>query len=147
MSENIKIKLVSYSQETQALEQIRRRVFQEEQNITEELEFDGLDAVSEHLLAYFNNEPVGTLRIREIDMAIIKIERLAVLFSARNQGIGRQLMIQAIALITLKNQYKQIIIHAQSYLINFYRTLGFQPVGKTFLEAEILHIKMIKFLI
>ncbi len=147
MPENIKIKLVSYSQETQALEQIRRRVFQQEQNVAEELEFDGLDAVSQHLLAYFNNEPVGTLRIREIDIVTIKIERLAVLISARNQGIGRQLMIQAIALITLKNQYEQIIIHAQSYLINFYQTLGFQPVGKTFLEAEILHIKMIKFLI
>jgi hypothetical protein len=43
ISQTLRIKRVSYSQEIQALEKIRRTVFREEQNITEELEFDGLD--------------------------------------------------------------------------------------------------------
>ncbi len=144
MSQIIAIKIVSYSQEIQALEQIRRIVFREEQNITEDLEFDGLDETSEHLLAYLNQEPIGTLRIREVDPKMVKIERLAVLSQFRNQGIGRQLMEYAIALITEKNQYEQIVIHAQYHLKNFYLTFGFQPFGETFEEAEILHIKMIK---
>ena len=147
ISEMLKIKRVSYSQEIQALEQIRRTVFREEQNITEELEFDGLDETSEHLLAYLNQEPIGTLRIREVNPKTVKIERLAVLSTVRNQGIGRKLMEYAIALITEKNQYEQIAIHAQYHLKNFYLTFGFQPVGETFEEAEILHIKMIKSLI
>jgi predicted GNAT family N-acyltransferase len=147
ISETLKIKRVSYSQEIQALEQIRRTVFREEQNITEELEFDGLDETSEHLLAYVNQEPIGTLRIREVNSTIVKIERLAVLSQSRNQGIGRKLMEYAIALITEKNQYEQIVIHAQYHLKTFYLTFGFQPVGETFEEAEILHIKMIKSLI
>jgi predicted GNAT family N-acyltransferase len=92
ISETLKIKRVSYSQEIQALEQIRRTVFREEQNITEELEFDGLDETSEHLLAYLNQEPIGTLRIREVNSTIVKIERLAVLSQSRNQGIGRKLI-------------------------------------------------------
>lgn len=146
MSQIIAIKIVSYSQEIQALEQIRRIVFREEQNITEELEFDGLDETSEHLLAYVHQEPIGTLRIREVDLKTVKIERLAVLSQFRNQGIGRKLMEYAIALITEKNQYEQIMIHAQYHLKNFYLTFGFQPVGETFEEAEILHIKMKKFL-
>jgi predicted GNAT family N-acyltransferase len=50
----------------------------------------------------------------------------------------------AIALITEKNQYEQIMIHAQYHLKNFYQSFGFQPVGETFKEAEILHIKMKK---
>ena len=144
ISETLKITLINYSEETQGIEQIRRRVFHEEQNIDEELEFDGLDETSEHLLAYLNQEPIGTLRIREVDPKLVKIERLAVLSQFRNQGIGRKLMEYAIALITEKNQYEQIVIHAQYHLKNFYLTFGFQPVGETFEEAEILHIKMIK---
>jgi predicted GNAT family N-acyltransferase len=144
ISETLKITLINYSEETQGIEQIRRRVFHEEQNIDEELEFDGLDETSEHLLAYLNQEPIGTLRIREVNQKIVKIERLAVLATARNQGIGRKLMEYAIALITEKNQYDQIVIHAQYHLKNFYQSLGFQPVGETFEEAEILHIKMTK---
>lgn len=57
ISETLKITLVNYSEETQGIEQIRRRVFSEEQNIDEELEFDGLDETSEHLLAYLNPIP------------------------------------------------------------------------------------------
>lgn len=144
MSETLKITLVNYSEETQGIEQIRRRVFHEEQNIDEELEFDGLDETSEHLLAYLNQEPIGTLRIREVNQKIVKIERLAVLATARNQGIGRKLMEYAIALITEKNQYEQIVIHAQYHLKIFYQSFGFQPIGETFEEAEILHIKMTK---
>ena len=144
ISETLKIKRVNYSEETQGIEQIRRRVFHEEQNIDEELEFDGLDETSEHLLAYLNQEPIGTLRIREVNPKLVKIERLAVLATARNQGIGRKLMEYAIALITEKNQYEQIVIHAQYHLKIFYQSFGFQPVGETFEEAEILHIKMIK---
>jgi len=144
MSQIIAIKIVSYSEEIQALEQIRRTVFREEQNITEDLEFDGLDETSEHLLAYVNQEPIGTLRIREVNLKTVKIERLAVLSQFRNQGIGRKLIKYAIALITEKNQYEQIVIHAQYHLKNFYLTFGFQPVGETFEEAEILHIKMKK---
>jgi predicted GNAT family N-acyltransferase len=144
ISETLKIKLVNYSEETQGIEQIRRRVFHEEQNINEELEFDGLDETSEHLLAYLNQEPIGTLRIREVDPKLVKIERLAVLSQSRNQGIGRKLMEYAIALITEKNQYEQIVIHAQYHLKNFYQSFGFQSVGETFEEAEILHIKMTK---
>jgi predicted GNAT family N-acyltransferase len=144
MSQIIAIKIVSYSQEIQALEQIRRTVFREEQNIDEELEFDGLDETSEHLLAYLNQEPIGTLRLREVNPQLVKIERLAVLSTVRNQGIGRKLMDYAIALITEKNQYEQIFIHAQYHLKIFYQSFGFQPVGEIFEEAEILHIKMIK---
>ena len=144
ISETLKITLVNYSEETQGIEQIRRRVFSEEQNIDEELEFDGLDETSEHLLAYLNQEPIGTLRIREVNPKLVKIERLAVLATARNQGIGRKLMDYAIALITEKNQYEQIVIHAQYHLKHFYQSFGFQSVGETFEEAEILHIKMTK---
>ena len=95
-------------------------------------------------MAYLNQEPIGTLRIREVNQKIVKIERLAVLATARNQGIGRKLMEYAIALITEKNQYEQIVIHAQYHLKNFYQSFSFQPIGETFEEAEILHIKMTK---
>ena len=147
MPEIITIKSVSYSQEIQTIRQIRSSVFQQEQNVPEEIEFDGLDNTTEHLLAYLNNEPVGTLRIREIDLNTAKIQRVSVLLEARNKGIGRKLMETAIAIIQDKNQYERIVIDSQYRLEKFYHSFGFRSVGEPFEDANILHIQMIKSLI
>ena len=37
-----------------------------------------------------------------------------------------------------------ITLNAQYQLVNFYTTFGFTKIGKTFNEANIKHIKMIK---
>jgi predicted GNAT family N-acyltransferase len=37
----------------------------------------------------------------------------------------------------------QIYLHAQIQALGFYEKLGFTGVGKTFLEANIEHIKMV----
>jgi predicted GNAT family N-acyltransferase len=42
--------------------------------------------------------------------------------------------------------YKEvhIVLHAQKYLENFYKKLGYRVKGKPFLEANIEHIEMEK---
>jgi predicted GNAT family N-acyltransferase len=139
----LQIKTVNYQEQLQAIQTIRTIVFQEEQGVSTELEFDGLDAIATHFLAYLDHQPVGTTRIRNIDEQTVKIERLAVLPEARKQGIGRKLMETALEVIT--NQNKHIaIVHAQEYIANLYRQLGFEQVGDRFTEAGISHIKMAK---
>jgi predicted GNAT family N-acyltransferase len=139
----MEIKIVLYQDEIAAIKNIRTRVFQEEQGIAAELEFDGLDATAIHLLAYLNEEAVGTTRIREIDANTSKIERLAVLPVARKQGVGRELMIAALKAIA--QQHKSLaIVHAQAYIAPLYQQLGFDMVGEEFSEAGIPHVKMIK---
>ncbi|MGL5806673.1 MAG: GNAT family N-acetyltransferase [Xenococcaceae cyanobacterium] len=142
MLNNLQIKVVAYKCEFTSIEKIRYLVFQKEQNVAPELEFDGKDEQAKHLLAYLNDEAVGTLRIRTIDDKTVKIERLAVLPIARRQGIGRNLMEYALNLVASSSDC-QVIIHAQEYIEELYLKLGFEQVGNRFEEAGIPHVKMI----
>jgi predicted GNAT family N-acyltransferase len=139
----MEIKIVSYQAEMAVIKNIRTKVFQEEQGVAAELEFDGLDETAIHLLAYLNEEAVGTARIREINANTVKIERLAVLSVARKQGIGRELMIAALKAIAQQKKLL-VIVHAQAYIAPLYQQLGFEMVGEKFSEAGIPHVKMIK---
>ena len=137
------IETVEYSEQKKAIKTIRKQVFQIEQGVTEELEFDGLDESATHLLAYWKNQPVGTARIRKITEKTAKIERLSVLPLARRQGIGKALMEKAIEIIRIQN-YHTVVIHAQEYVKSLYQKLGFEQVGNVFEEANIPHVKMTK---
>ena len=137
------IKTVKYRDEIAAIKNIRTQVFQQEQGVSAELEFDGLDLEATHFLAYIDNKPVGTARIRKIDAETAKIERLAVLPLARKQGIGKQLMFAALKAIALQNK-TTVIVHAQEYIAPLYQQLGFETVGEKFSEAGINHVKMVK---
>jgi predicted GNAT family N-acyltransferase len=142
MLKNLQIKVVSSQNEFNSIAKIRSLVFQQEQNVAPELEFDGKDEQAEHLLAYLDDEAIGTLRIRTIDNKTVKIERLAVLPKARGKGIGSKLMEYAIKLISSQGD-RQIIIHAQAYIKELYLKLGFEQIGNEFDEAGIPHVKMI----
>ncbi len=141
---SILIKVADFSSDFLIIEQIRYAVFHVEQSISAEDEFDGKDAESIHLLAYFDNQPTGTVRIRNIDHEIVKIERLAVLKDFRSLGLGKKLMVQAIAHVSELGTCKLIKIHAQSHLENFYTKLGFMAQGEKFIEAGIEHILMVQ---
>ena len=143
---NLQIRIVTYDEQLMPIQAIRRTVFQQEQGVTSELEFDGQDANAEHLLAYLDGQPVGTTRVRSVSEQVARIERLAVLPLARSRGIGTQLMERALAVIVSKNSYAQVIVHAQEYIKELYEQLGFEQVGGTFDEAGIVHVKMVKIL-
>lgn len=141
--DSLEIQTVRYQDSMVAINQIRTKVFQEEQGVSAELEFDGLDPNATHLLAYLNGQAVGTARIREIDQDIVKIERLAVLPDYRKQGVGKQLMRSALSTIAQRGK-SLVIVHAQAYISQLYQKLGFAIVGEQFNEAGIPHIKMTK---
>ncbi len=140
------VKLFTYPEEFSQMQAIRRSVFQEEQGVDPTLEFDGLDEIAEHLLAYLDNQPVGTARVRYLDEQTVKIERLAVLSTARGQGIGKKLMEKALEFAAQK-EIKEVVVYAQEYVKELYQKLEFVQLGERFEEAGIPHIKMIKKLI
>ena len=137
------IKTAELPQELPAIEAIRRVVFQEEQGVTAALDFDGQDETADQLLAYINAQPVGTARIRYLDKQTAKIERLAVLSTARGQGIGKKIMEKAIEVAAERNS-QEVFIHAQEYIKGLHQQLGFQQEGERFEEAGIPHVKMRK---
>jgi predicted GNAT family N-acyltransferase len=121
---------------------IRRRVFVEEQGVSEALEFDGRDGEAEHLLALLDDEPVGTLRLRLLEGGrIAKIERVAVLVQARGRRIGEALMRAALAR-AIALEAHETRLHAQTAAVAFYTSLGFEAHGPEFEEDGIPHVAM-----
>ena len=139
---DLQIAIADFARERDAIVAIRTRVFQDEQGVAPELEFDGQDAAAQHLLAYLGGRPVGTARLRGLDPTTVKFERLAVLPESRGRGIGSQLMNAAIARARTCG-YQQAVVHAQAYVSGLYSKLGFVVVGDRFEEAGIPHIKMV----
>ena len=121
---------------------VRRKVFVEEQKIPEEVELNGKDNESEHIVAYFNNDPIGCARIRHIDEGV-KIERMAVLDEYRGHGFGRFLLNYAIALIRRRYPKERIYLYSQKDVEEFYKKAGFIAKGKIFYETGIPHVMMV----
>lgn len=138
----VTIKVVNW-QEFPVVEEIRIKVFQEEQGVDVNLDFDGQDKNCQQLIAYLDNQAVGTARIRNLDERRVKIERLAVLPSGRGKGIGKKIMQKALEVAENEN-VAEVIIHAQEYIKGLHEQIGFEQVGEVFEEAGIRHVKMIK---
>ncbi|MEH2322286.1 MAG: GNAT family N-acetyltransferase [Nostoc sp.] len=140
---NLVIKVADLPEEFPAIAAIRKAVFQEEQGVNPALDFDGKDEISQHLIAYLAQKAVGTTRIRYLDHKTAKIERLAVLSTARGQGIGKKIMIKALEIIANKN-IPEVVIYAQEYIKVLYQKLDFVEEGQIFEEAGITHVIMRK---
>lgn len=143
--DNLVIKVAEFSLDFPAIQHIRSLVFQIEQGVTADLEFDGKDETADHLLASLDGQPVGTARIRRLDDRTAKVERVAVLNAARGLGIGKRIMVEALAFLT-NARIAEVHIHAQAAVQDFYEQLGFEPEGEVFMEAGIPHVKMKKLL-
>jgi predicted GNAT family N-acyltransferase len=117
---------------------IRRSVFIEEQNISEDLEIDSYEQECTYFLTSFNGKPAGTGRLR-IYGNFIKFERVATKKSLRGKGVATDLM--QTMLQYAQSEYPELVpfMHAQSDSVGFYRKLGWIEVGEPFIEADIPH--------
>ncbi|MCB2106440.1 MAG: GNAT family N-acetyltransferase [Rhodobacteraceae bacterium] len=124
--------------------EIRDRVFCQEQGVSPELEWDGLDGQCSHLLASVDGKALGTARVRVLENSQIgKIERVAVYRHVRGQGIGTRLTEAACQLLrTLA--CNTAALNAQVSARDFYAALGFKAQGEIFEDAGIPHIHMRK---
>ena len=121
---------------------IRKKVFCEEQKISENIEFDNLDDMCEHFLVFNNQIAIATARVRKKEDYVYKIERVAVLISYRKLKVGTLLIKQIIDQYQKIDKKNSIILHSQISVENFYKNLNFISYGKEFNEDGILHIAM-----
>ncbi len=136
----IRVLEVSGAMELDRAFEIRRVVFCDEQGVSREEEFDGLDDVCRQYLATIGDFAVGTARIRSLDSGESKIERVAVLEGYRDLGVGTAIMERLIADIG----DRPVVLNAQFQTKSFYKRLGFSAVGDIFDEAGIDHVKMVR---
>lgn len=124
------------------LSYVRKKVFIEEQQVPEELEWDEFDNISHHILV-LNREhnPVGTGRLKPDG----QIGRMAVIKEMRKSGIGSAILISLIRLAK-QDQQPEVYLHAQTSAIEFYKKFGFLSISDIFFEAGIPHRAMKKIL-
>ncbi len=124
----------------------REEVFFLEQKVDVE-ELDGLDQKCMHLWVEDAGSVVAYLRMLPAGLAYeqASIGRVAVKQTERKRGLGRQIMEEAIAWIEDNWLTGEIKISAQAYLVDFYRSLGFEVISDLYLEGGIEHYKMKKY--
>lgn len=124
---------------------IRQEVFIVEQNCPY-LDADGKDLDCMHIMGYNEIGMVATARIvpPNISYAEVSIGRVATSMAVRRQGVGIELM--ETCLIAINNKYGNVPIRisAQTYLLKFYQSFGFEPTGKEYLEDGIPHTELLK---
>lgn len=121
---------------------IRESVFIDEQQVPIEIEQDGKDGESGHVLLWCEGVPVGTLRFRITEDGV-KLERIAILKRYRGRHLGKLLIREGVRAIRMNDLDQTIYIHAQKHASPFYRSLGFAETGEESVEAGIPHCTML----
>ncbi|KRF59734.1 hypothetical protein ASG97_20270 [Bacillus sp. Soil745] len=127
---------------------IRKEVFVEEQGFPLEFEFDEFDtlnALSEHILVYYNENPVGTGRLRVVD-GLGKLERICILEPYRKFGLGK-IILKTLEEIAKEQGITQVKLHGQTQAEGFYKKLGYRTSSDVFMEDGGPHLLMIKELV
>ena len=140
MKNNLKVEIAKWIDDHTQLKNIREQVFIQEQKVTPELEWDGMDEKAIHFLAFKNEKAIGCARALVIEYCM-QLGRIAVLKEYRGEGIGSALIEKAMTTAKL-NQLSAIYISAQCQAIDFYKKFGFEITSDIYLDAEIPHRDM-----
>tara|TARA_B100000614_G_scaffold168030_1_gene149756 strand:+ start:568 stop:1008 length:441 start_codon:yes stop_codon:yes gene_type:complete len=107
-------------------------------------ELDDEDKEAFHVSIYNDGIIVAVGRIiPNLHNKEVKIGRIAVRMEHRKKGLAYKMMKDIMNF--LSNDYKNfsVLLSAQTYLIEFYRSFGFKEVGDNYLEDGIEHINMV----
>ncbi|PMC37846.1 GNAT family N-acetyltransferase [Bacillus sp. UMB0899] len=139
------VKRIMLDEDLKAAFAIRKEVFVEEQGVPLEDEFDQFDTLNglcEHILIHYNDQPVGTGRLREVD-GLGKLERICILKPFRKFGLGK-VIIKALEGIAEEKGVMKVKLHGQTHAEGFYKKLGYTTSSPVFMEDGIPHILMVK---
>ena len=139
---SVEIRRAEDAGELEAAFALRHRVFCEEQGVPKREEVDGRDGDALHLVAVLDGRVVGTCRLLFVDRTV-QLSRLAVEPDARREGIATALLHEADREAAAARA-RRIVLHAQTYARELYVADGYEPRGRTFVEAGIEHVAMEK---
>lgn len=111
------------------------------------LDADGCDEQAYHLAAWSSvqREPLAYARVIDpgVKYAEVSIGRVITVGAGRGRGLGREVMVRAIAHAAKVWPSMAIRISAQTRLERFYASLDFVAVGPPYLEDGIDHTEML----
>lgn len=119
-------KIASTEEEIRVSKNIRQKVFVDEQGIPSELDNDGDDAGSIHLLAFDLADRcfIGTGRLT-INGQKGNLSRICVLNPFRKSGVGK-LLVMELESIARQKGIHQLTLTPHDYLEKFYESLGYR---------------------
>ena len=120
---------------------VRFAVFFLEQGIRY-LDLDNIDYTATHLAIFRRGQVIAYARLfADAESGVFNIGRL--LSIRRGKGFGKHVVEQAV-LEAKRQGASRVQLHAQLQNLDFFRQLGFKPVGESFIEADLPHICMQK---
>lgn len=123
---------------------IRSEVFVVEQKCIYQ-DLDLKDKKSYHIFKEENGEIISYIRVipKGISYDQMSIGRVLVREEYRGKGLAREILLEGINFIKNTLKENEIKISAQSYLIDFYKSIGFIQKSQPYLEDNIPHVKMV----
>jgi len=138
LNQSFTIQAVTWQTHAAQLRAVRDAVFIKEQKVPVALEWDGLDASAQHLIAVAHQgEPIGCARL----LGDGSIGRMAVMSRWRHQGVGMALLQQSMRYYQQQGM-STIHLSAQTHAIPFYEKAGFKVCSAPYLDAGIWHVDM-----
>ena len=120
--------------------ELRQKVFIEEQGVPDEEVFDELNEGAVHIVIFDGKKPVATARITHDEkwqIGLVAVEK-----NMRGWHLGEKVMQAAIDYIT-KQAGEEIILSAQQEVCGFYEKLGFKRYGEvTVFESGFVLVPM-----
>lgn len=120
---------------------IRYQVFSVEQKIPRELDLDGLDEISVHVLVIVEEVAVATARLTINDDGSSVMARVAVMKACRGLGIASK-VIESLIDYVQSIETNSITIHAHKYLQEYYQQFGFYFIRDVEIVGEHQLIEM-----
>lgn len=138
----IEVNRAQSEQDLNEIYSIRKKVFVDEQGVSEEEEYDEHEQTAAHVLATYKGQPAGAGRVRMVDN-VAKLERICVLPEFRKYGVGGAVT-TALELEGKRLGAEKAKLHGQTQAAPFYTKLGYETVSDIFHEAGIPHVVMTK---
>jgi GNAT superfamily N-acetyltransferase len=133
----VRVEPVRTDEELELVYAIRSEVFDREQHLTTWVRDYPEDTQSVNVLAWIDGEAVGTGRVSlwgdEAQIAWVAVRK-----PYRGRGVGRAIM-EYLLRWAQEHGARIATLNAQTHALEFYRKLGFRPIGRPFVMAHIEH--------
>ena len=136
----IKGQYLSYGDDLTKVHEIRKAVFTEEYGIPEDVELDDDDIMAMHVILDYENEKVGTGRMK-YDGETFILDKMAVLKEHRNNGYGEFIVRMLLDKVFLANG-KEIFTDATKDTVEFFKKIGFVEIGDEYVKDKLIYVPM-----
>ena len=138
------VRFATSREDNDAAFDLRRAVFEVEQNVPRPLDRDPYDLNADHVVAMDSSgRCIGTGRAVRLDHRTCQIGRMAVAAERRQQGVGAAILEALERMATLRG-VQEIIVHAQLPAERFYSNRGYVTEGAPFHDQGVPHVLMRK---